>query len=256
MSFTLCTHNKGMAFRIDRFALKLLVVGIMLVAASVGASVLLTAELISQLQPDERTQAYIAAIGTPLIVAPIALSAMGVLAFRNHRLLMQVERLANHDDLTGLMNRRAFMTRANAQLAGNGGGGRAVLALADLDYFKRVNDTYGHAMGDIALRHVADQLKQSAPEGSLVARLGGEEFAILFEWTNLQDVQRVTERVCETIAASPCAVSESGTPVAITVSIGVAIAAAEENVDTLLRRADAAMYAAKHGGRNQTKLAA
>lgn len=245
-----------MAFLRDRFVLKLLVIGIILVAASVGASVLLTAGLIHELEPAQRVEAYIAAIGVPLIVAPLALSAMGVLALRNHRLLMQVDRLANHDDLTGLMNRRAFMARANARLSAKPVGGRAVLALADLDHFKRVNDTHGHATGDIALRHVADQLAQSAPEGSLVARLGGEEFAILFEWTNLQDVQIVTKRVCDNIAASPCAVANSHAQVAITVSIGVAIAASDEDIDTLLRRADAAMYAAKHGGRNQTKLAA
>lgn len=245
-----------MAFLRDRFVLKLLLIGIILVAASVGASVLMTAGLIHELEPAQRAEGFLAAIGVPLIVAPLALSAMGVLALRNHRLLIQVDRLANHDDLTGLMNRRSFMANANTRLAENSGGGRAVLALADLDHFKRVNDTHGHAMGDVALRHVAEQLKHSAPEGSLVARLGGEEFAILFEWTNLHDVQIVTKRVCDTIAASPCAVADSGASVAITVSIGVAIAGAQEDIDTLLRRADAAMYAAKHDGRNQTKLAA
>lgn len=236
--------------------LKLLLIGAILVAASVGGSVLLTSGMVAELDPPQRYEAYMAAIIVPLIVAPIALSAMGVLVLRNHRLLMQVDRLANYDDLTGLMNRRAFMAGANAKLAENSGGGRAVLALADLDHFKRVNDTHGHAMGDAALRHVADQMNESAPEGSLVARLGGEEFAILFEWTNLHDVQIVTKRLCDTIAASPCVVSDSGAQVAITVSIGVAVAGAQEDIDTLLRRADAAMYAAKHDGRNQTKLAA
>ena len=245
-----------MAFLADRFILKLLLTSVLIVIASVAASVILTSGFISELTPAEQAEGYMAAITVPLIIAPIAVSVMCFLMLRNHRLLIEVDRLANHDDLTGLMNRRSFMRRAQHRLAHPHDGGRAVLALADLDHFKRVNDTHGHAAGDVALRHVADQLAHSAPEGSLVARLGGEEFAILFTWTNVQDVPLVMKNVCDAVAASPCAPVESGPALHITVSIGVAIAAAQEDIDTLLGRADAAMYAAKHDGRNRTRLAA
>lgn len=254
LSFTLLFYRLWMAFPFDRFTFRLLMIGVLVVAASVAGSVGLTHSLTAGMGADIRGPAIAIALAVPMIVAPLAAGAMIWMVIRNHRLLIEVDRLANHDDLTGLMNRRAFLGRANAQMASGTGGGTA-LALADLDHFKAVNDSYGHAAGDTALRHVANRLAQHAPEGSLVARLGDEEFAILFEWTSLRDAQAMMERVGHAIAASPCAVDD-GAQVRITVSIGLAVAGTSEDIDTLLRRADAAMYAAKHGGRNQTKLAA
>jgi len=240
---------------IDRYLFRMLLIGLGVVLASVVGSVALTTSLSAGLDAASQRTGMMIAVVVPLIVAPIAVSSLIWLVVRNHRLLVEVDRLANHDDLTGLMNRRAFFHRAREHVAKGGGQRPVALALADLDHFKAINDSYGHEVGDRALRHVAQEIVRNAPEGALVARLGGEEFAILFEWTSLPDATAMMERVGTAVAASPCAV-EGEARVVVTVSIGVAIADAERDVDTLLKRADAAMYAAKDNGRNQTLLAA
>ncbi len=241
--------------KIDRFTFRMLLVGLGVVIASVIGSLALTTSLSTGLDAAAQRTGVMIAVVVPLIVAPIAVSSLIWLVVRNHRLLVEVDRLANHDDLTGLMNRRAFFRRARERVAAGDEQRPVALALADLDHFKSINDSYGHEVGDRALRHVAEEIARHAPEDALVARIGGEEFAILFEWTSLPLARAMMERVGEAVAASPCAV-EGDARVAVTVSIGVAIASTERDVDTLLKRADAAMYAAKDNGRNQTLLAA
>ncbi len=240
---------------IDRFTLRMLLIGLGVVVASVIGSVALTTSLSTGLGAEAQRTGILIAVVVPLIVAPIAVSSLVWLIVRNHRLLVEVDRLADHDDLTGLMNRRAFFRRARERVAVGGAERPVALALADLDHFKSINDSYGHDVGDRALRHVAQEIARHAPEDALVARLGGEEFAILFEWNSLSDARAMMERVGKAVAASPCAV-EGEERVVVTVSIGVAVAGMERDVDTLLKRADAAMYAAKDNGRNQTLLAA
>jgi diguanylate cyclase (GGDEF)-like protein len=240
---------------VDRFVLRMLLVGVAVVAASVVGSVALTASLSRDLDTEAYTTGILIAVIVPSIVAPLAVSSLIWLIVRNHRLLVEVDRLANHDDLTGLMNRRAFFGRARERMADATGEHAVALALADLDHFKAINDSFGHDAGDRALRHVAQEIARYAPKDALVARIGGEEFAILFDWTSLPDARAMMERVGQAVAASPCPV-EGDARVAVTVSIGVAIAGAERDVDALLKRADAAMYAAKDSGRNQTRLAA
>ncbi len=240
---------------VDRFTFRMLLVGLAVVVASVVGSLGLTTSLSTGLDPATQRTGIMIAVVVPLIVSPIAVSTLIWLIVRNHRLLIEVDRLASHDDLTGLMNRRAFLNRARARMAASNETRLVALALADLDHFKLINDRFGHSAGDRALRHVAGEIARNAPDDSLVARLGGEEFAILFEWTSLPDVRAKMERVGRAIAASPCLV-DGEAQVAVTVSIGVAIAGTELDIDKLLRRADAAMYAAKDNGRNQTLLAA
>jgi diguanylate cyclase (GGDEF)-like protein len=240
--------------RMDPFMRRMLAIGIVVVAGSVGASMGLTAWLTTDMDAESRAYGLLISAIIPGLVAPVAVSTIAWMAVRNHRLLLEVDRLANHDELTGLLNRRAFLSRGGAWLAERAEG-RTVVALADLDHFKRVNDQLGHAAGDAALRHVAMRLRETAPEGSLLARLGGEEFVLLCDWAGLSETQAAMERVRDGIAASPCPVAD-GVDVAVTVSIGIAIATPGDSMDALLRRADAAMYAAKHGGRNQTRVAA
>lgn len=239
---------------LDPFTRKMVLIGIAVVAGSIGASLALTAWLTAGMDAESRAYGLLIAAIIPGLVAPLAVTAIAWMAVRNHRLLLEVDRLANHDELTGLLNRRAFLSRGSTRLA-QPGGTRAVVALADLDHFKLVNDRLGHAAGDSTLRHVAALLAGSAPAGSLVARLGGEEFVILCDWTGMAQVQEAMERVRDAIAASPCALAD-GVDVAVTVSIGIAIAGQGDDMDVLLRRADAAMYAAKHSGRNRTQIAA
>lgn len=244
-----------MIIAVDRFTRQMLLVGLAVVVASVLGSVALTASLMSDLDAESRRTGVLIAVIVPSIVAPLAVSSLIWLMVRNHRLLVEVERLASHDDLTGLMNRRAFLSHARARMAAGNGSRSIALALADLDHFKTINDRFGHSAGDRALRHVAREIARYAPEDALVARVGGEEFAILFEWTSLPEVRTKMEHVCHAIGASPCLV-DGEAQAAVTISIGVAIAGDDRDVDTLLRRADTAMYAAKDNGRNQALVAA
>jgi diguanylate cyclase (GGDEF)-like protein len=121
--------------------------------------------------------------------------------------------------------------------------------MIDLDHFKKINDTYGHLVGDQVLKEFAQRCKTSVREVDLVGRYGGEELVILLPETDRKTAMRVAERLRASVAATPIKISE--TEIAVTVSIGVA--EKDENtlqLDTLIARADQAMYIAKHKGRN------
>jgi diguanylate cyclase (GGDEF)-like protein len=125
--------------------------------------------------------------------------------------------------------------------------------LLDLDHFKRVNDTYGHPIGDEVLKEFAKRCKSSVREVDLVGRYGGEELIILLPETDQKAAMQVAERLRASIAATPFKVT--GNEIPVTVSIGVATK--DENtlhLETLIARADQAMYIAKHKGRNQVAM--
>ena len=172
------------------------------------------------------------------------------------RLKDTVERLARIDDLTGLDNRRAFLASAERALE------RAqrrrenlALLILDLDFFKRINDTYGHRIGDLVLVEVADVLARSVRAGvDVVGRLGGEEFAILLPSCDEDEAQRAAEGVRAAVEASRV-VTPTG-EISTTVSVGCAAIALEDNVSAALQQADEALYAAKRGGRNRVALRA
>lgn len=155
------------------------------------------------------------------------------------------------DHLTGVNNRRAFFDAAETELQRWLRAPRALsLVLVDADHFKRINDEHGHATGDAVLRHLAAGLKASFREVDVVARLGGEEFVVLLPGANADAAEGLARRVCRDIAART--VEVEGTVIRYTVSAGVAtMEAGITDVDTLVKRADAAMYAAKHSGRNR-----
>jgi len=158
------------------------------------------------------------------------------------------EQEARTDALTGLMNRRAFEEGASRLFDVSDRDRRPVsLIILDLDHFKKINDSYGHVAGDQALRHTADIVRQSVRGADLCARLGGEEFAILLPNTVRDSGVDVAEKIREKIMAQPV-VTSKGT-FKLTASLGVAegILSLEE----LMKRADEAMYRAKHSGRNQ-----
>ncbi len=158
------------------------------------------------------------------------------------------------DPLTGLFNRRAFFEaaqRLNTQQARRGGS-VSVLAF-DLDHFKSINDRFGHAMGDEALRIFATTAIAKMRSTDIVGRLGGEEFAAIVPGT-AAEAAIVAERVRAAFQAA--AVEIAGCRMGATVSIGVAGAQAPAVADNLLQRADAALYRAKSGGRNRVTIAA
>ena len=154
------------------------------------------------------------------------------------------------DPLTGANNRRRFDRDLHAALSRTTPAAPVSLAIVDLDHFKRVNDTHGHPAGDALLKAVVATVQQAVRPGDGVYRFGGEEFCILFADTTSADAVDVAERVRAAIAASPFDVG-TGTPLAATASIGVASSTAADQGADLLARADAALYAAKEGGRNR-----
>lgn len=163
----------------------------------------------------------------------------------------RLENLANIDGLTGLVNRRRFFDLAARDWALATRYNRPVAVLMiDIDHFKMVNDTYGHDVGDAAISHVAAICKESKRTTDVVARVGGEEFALLLPETDLAGALTVAERIRLRVAANGLA-SDQG-EVRLTVSIGVALRQADTpDFLALLKRSDQLLYVAKRGGRNQ-----
>lgn len=164
-------------------------------------------------------------------------------------------RLASTDALTGMANRRSFFERSRELLAAARRRRSPVALLAtDIDFFKKINDTYGHAAGDDALKIFADVCRSTFRPLDLVGRLGGEEFAVLLPDTTLSGAQRVAERLREAVAAAT--VTTGPHSFGMTVSIGVCeTPPGQESVESTLAAADAALYRAKQTGRNRVERA-
>jgi two-component system cell cycle response regulator len=131
------------------------------------------------------------------------------------------------------------------------------LFMLDIDHFKRVNDTYGHASGDEVLRQVAGLISHNLREFDLTARIGGEEFVVVMPDTPIAAAQMVADRMRKMVAETDMRLRGAATtsPQRVTVSIGVATLVDGEGGDELLRRADEALYAAKNAGRNRIMIA-
>lgn len=159
---------------------------------------------------------------------------------------------AECDELTGLANRRRFVASLRDAVCGAERKGESFcLMILDIDHFKRFNDTYGHLMGDAVLRMVARTLSDGVRCGDLVARHGGEEFAVVLPGIPLQDAVATAERLREALGDQTVLDAATGERVAkVTCSIGIAIHHMGESCDALLQRCDAALYQAKHHGRD------
>lgn len=158
------------------------------------------------------------------------------------------------DPLTGLPNRRALKAAADQGLSDRRKArGRDCIAVFDIDHFKGVNDRHGHHAGDAVLQSFAAIARCAVRQGEVVARLGGEEFAILFADTSLEDARAICERLREDLAGSLTFVD--GAAIQVTVSGGVAVIG-EPGFDEALKEADAALYRSKQSGRNQLSIAA
>ena len=155
------------------------------------------------------------------------------------------------DPLTGLINRRGLDEELHMRLASGGGG---CVALFDLDHFKRVNDTHGHAAGDEVLRRFAALARSSVRDQDVVARLGGEEFAVVLPDATIDQARLVCDRVRRAVGEARMRVDD--VTITITVSGGVATYSGSQPADEVLRAADRALYRAKDAGRDQLALAA
>jgi diguanylate cyclase (GGDEF)-like protein len=158
--------------------------------------------------------------------------------------------LATVDSLTGLLNRHAFFEQAQALRLRPAGAARMCLLMLDLDHFKRINDRFGHATGDEALRLFAHTAQTVLAGRGIVGRLGGEEFALALA-APLDEALQVAEQLRAAITAA--VLPTSAEPCVFTVSIGVAALHADETVTAGLARADQALYDAKGGGRNRVE---
>ena len=161
-----------------------------------------------------------------------------------------LRRLLTQDHLTGAANRSHFQQQLDrAQRDWQDRGEPLSLLMLDIDHFKRINDVHGHPAGDRVLSHFANTLSAALRPTDLLARLGGEEFAILLPATTLVDAVAMAERL--RILVAEMRVTTANGDVTVTVSLGCATAAVD---DDLLEAADRALYTAKHAGRNRVHV--
>jgi len=165
--------------------------------------------------------------------------------------------LATTDDLTGTLNRRAFFAAATQEIErADRYGGAVSVVMIDLDHFKRVNDSFGHATGDRVLREATAALARTLREPDILGRLGGEEFAVVLPETPLPGAIEAAERLRQAVAGLAIPAGEAGAePLRLTISLGVADRrAGETGIDGVLSRADAALYHAKKCGRDRVMV--
>ncbi|NEX22905.1 diguanylate cyclase [Thiorhodococcus mannitoliphagus] len=173
------------------------------------------------------------------------------------RLEASLVELATKDDLTGLANRRHFMSRLAEELARlkRHDGHQAALLMLDLDHFKQINDTFGHSQGDVVLRQCATLMRTVLRINDQIGRIGGEEFVILLPDTDPAAARIFAERLRATIEQTPVE-QPKGPAIRVTISIGVAeLRSQDTSIDDALTRADAALYQAKNSGRNRVSVA-
>jgi diguanylate cyclase (GGDEF)-like protein len=202
-------------------------------------------------------------------LAPISATALNVLEFANFTLFVlmfswttytyqrkirraeqKLQELAVTDSLTGLYNRRHFLELAEQSLSqAERSGQDSCIAILDVDFFKAVNDTFGHDIGDDVLKLVADQIKCNARAGDVLARWGGEEFVLLMTNSNITGAQELLERIRQSVRT---AASEfKGATLSLTISGGVAAIASKAQLLEALTLADHALYESKHNGRDR-----
>jgi diguanylate cyclase (GGDEF)-like protein len=175
---------------------------------------------------------------------------------RAHAAALRLREIADTDALTGLSNRRHFLTVAAEKIApAHTLGTPLSLLMVDIDHFKRINDTHGHAAGDHALRLLAATLKESTRKDDCAGRLGGEEFALVLPGATPAVAQDIAERICKYVATLAI-LDREGRRFGFTVSIGLAtLGPSDAKPEDLLARADAALYRAKRAGRNRVEAA-
>lgn len=185
--------------------------------------------------------------------AQLAESTREIEALKNEIIKAKDEALS--DGLTGLINRKGFDIALAACIAGAKAQGTSLL-IADIDFFKRINDTYGHLFGDKVIQAVSQILKAHAKETQTAARYGGEEFVLLLPETSLEEAQRIADRIRATVEKISIKNSLKNESIAnITISLGVASYTQGESMTEFVARADSALYQSKNTGRNRVSIA-
>jgi diguanylate cyclase (GGDEF)-like protein len=202
------------------------------------------------IQPDTVNYVYVLLSG----MQPLFL-CIGFLLLYNETLQRELHLLARVDSLTGVKNRLALTETATALLAQANRAERPLgVLMIDADHFKSVNDRFGHGGGDKVLLALVGSIRTTLRAGNVIGRIGGEEFVVLAPDATLEQVLVLAERIRGTVESTPLLVD--GHLLQLTVSIGAAVTRpGEHDVAALLNRADAALYAAKHAGRNRVMAA-
>lgn len=181
------------------------------------------------------------------------LAAMVIDELETRRSMLELRRLATTDPLTGIHNRRQFLELSEKEVArANRYEQPLCLLMADIDRFKRINDTYGHETGDRAIISVVDSIRQLLRPEALFGRLGGEEFAVLLPQADLAASLIAAERFRHAVRRQRLA-TEDG-PISFTISIGISPVTATVSLEHALQRADLALYDAKNAGRNRVRV--
>ncbi|NNJ68304.1 MAG: GGDEF domain-containing protein [Boseongicola sp.] len=176
-----------------------------------------------------------------MISLPFSCFALAAIWYLSN-LRKNLAHLAATDLLTGLNNRRAFMAAAEKATAQK----RGVLMMIDLDHFKKINDSYGHAVGDECLQVIADVLREQVRATDVVGRLVGEEFGIFLTDAPIDEAREIGERIC---AGAELSLANTDRVVNITASVGAAEMPEDDDLESALTLADMAMYQAKAAGR-------
>jgi len=168
----------------------------------------------------------------------------------------ELEQLAYYDTLTGLYNRRSILEKLNEWLQHvRRYKGALSVVMLDIDYFKQVNDVHGHRVGDSVLADLAEFMRRSVRQTDIVGRYGGEEFLILLPRTDAAGAATMARRVCRALRGAPLR-DATGGALQVTASLGAAEYCEGDDEDSLISRADAALYRAKEAGRDRVEVTA
>lgn len=218
------------------FAVRLAVSLAIVTVANVGFANLVKDPEVYQVQSVGHYLLHAAVVGGPLITFSLAVTMYQV------RLQRNLWRLSRKDGLTGLNNRRTFLEMVEKTRARTP---RGVLLMLDADWFKKINDTHGHQVGDRCLETIAYTLQRNIRQHDILGRLGGEEFAIYLQDATTEQARVIGERLTKPISFA----SDSRKCLSVTLSVGVVTADPLLSIDALFARADAALYKAKQSGR-------
>lgn len=232
------------------FADRVLMVFLGLFAISISLSTYLTGHIDGKLTSDNFAGSVTLAVINLLMAASALAAAITLLLDFILSAHSRIRRQSETDELTGLLNRRGFETAVMSSLRRHPD---TALILADLDHFKAINDTHGHAAGDDALRHFAQILRSTVRQSDLCGRIGGEEFCILLPGASARGAGGMAERIRERLHESR--LPNLPETCQLTASFGVAQAEKGDDYGALFNRADKALYKAKNDGRDKVTVA-
>jgi len=228
-------------------------ISVIITAVSVALSVLVTFSILTLTGVSQEAYriALVNSIAAPALISPCVTWYLIGLVIKIRELEKQQRFFATHDELTGVMNRRAFFESFNSlKEIKEEGLENLTLAYMDLDDFKLINDSYGHDVGDRVLQSFSDTLKKEVRSEDIVARIGGEEFAIILPNTPVEGARKLLERIRKNIASKELQVNHNS--VKFSVSIGLADCKKGHKlvIDQIIQQADKALYKAKTSGKN------